>query len=131
MDLVLRSLSWVEVCRREPELRRLTDTRAFSDMNKLLDQAQMGNGPSELLAGAIAEVEGRPVGWATCEAFRLSRRRSYTLFNVFVHPDHRSQGLGTILLNAVVPKGSNLSNVCLTKATFTRKTLLPFFPDAD
>lgn len=44
MSLVLRPLFWVEVCRREPELRQLTDTSAFSDMNQLLDQAQMGEG---------------------------------------------------------------------------------------
>lgn len=122
---LLQSLSWDAVRLRSQELRRLTNAQPNSDLNEILDQAEGGPGSSVFIAGALAEENGVAVGWAVCEAFRV-RHRSNTLFSVFVHPDHRSQGLGTALLCKVVETWNTIPNtpeVWLEAEDFTSATL--------
>jgi L-amino acid N-acyltransferase YncA len=74
-----------------------TETKTLEDRREWFQQF---GGPHGLY---VAETDGKIAGWACL--YRYSDRRAYaaTVENsVYIHPDHRGQGLGIALLQALM-----------------------------
>jgi len=57
----------------------------------------------------VAEVRGRVVGFAYLSPFhQASTMRHTASLTYFIHPDHTSQGIGTVFLEDLLPAGSTL-----------------------
>lgn len=73
----------------------------------------------------LAELDGAIVGLATFEAGRMARLRHQGELGLWVAPDLRSKGIGTVLLSEVVgwARGEGIERVALTVVSTAERAI--------
>lgn len=88
------------------ELERLSELTIWgnSDLTRLLVDIREGQAQGVLIT--LAKVDSRIVGWAA-----VDRYKHYVLMNCYVDEAYREQGIGTALVQALVPAYEELYQV--------------------